>query len=91
MMLTSGAASPPRIGLKPKDARAASAWPRKLQTLYLSPTREARRSSRQFWVTTSSCIHVELTGQDLCTGVLQSFLLPLEVSLTVVEAGLAGA
>jgi hypothetical protein len=26
----SGAASPPRIGLKPKDVRAASAWPRKL-------------------------------------------------------------
>jgi hypothetical protein len=26
----SGAAFPPQIGLKPKDARAASAWPRKL-------------------------------------------------------------
>jgi hypothetical protein len=41
----SGAASPPRIGLKPKDARAASAWPRKLQTRCLSPAWEARMSS----------------------------------------------
>jgi hypothetical protein len=32
MMSASGAASPPRIELKAKDARAASAWPRKLQT-----------------------------------------------------------
>jgi hypothetical protein len=30
MMLAYGAVSPPRIGLKPKDARAASVWPRKL-------------------------------------------------------------
>jgi hypothetical protein len=52
----SGAASPPRIGLKLKDARAASAWPRKLQTCYLSPAHEARRSSRPFWATTNSCI-----------------------------------
>jgi hypothetical protein len=44
----SGAAFPPRIGLKPKDARAASTWPRKLQTCCLSPAREARRSSRPF-------------------------------------------
>jgi hypothetical protein len=36
-------------------------------------------------------IGVELTGQDLGTGVLQSFLLPLEVGLTTLEAGLAGA
>jgi hypothetical protein len=36
-------------------------------------------------------IRIELTGQDLGTGVLQSFLLPLEVGLTTVEAGLAGA
>jgi hypothetical protein len=36
-------------------------------------------------------IHVELTGQDLGTDVLQSLLLSLEVGLTVVEARLAGA
>jgi hypothetical protein len=30
-------------------------------------------------------------GQDLGTGVLQSFLLPLEVSLMMIEAGLTGA
>jgi hypothetical protein len=36
-------------------------------------------------------IHVELTGQDLGTDVLQSLLLSLEVGLTVVEADLAGA
>jgi hypothetical protein len=30
MTPASGTASPPRIGLKPKDARATSAWPRKL-------------------------------------------------------------
>jgi hypothetical protein len=30
MTPASGAALPPRIGLKPKDARAVSAWPRKL-------------------------------------------------------------
>jgi hypothetical protein len=34
---------------------------------------------------------VELTCQDLGTGVLQSFLLPLEVGLTAVEVRLAGA
>jgi hypothetical protein len=38
-----------------------------------------------------SGIRVELTGQDLGMGVLQSFLLPLEVSLTAIEPGLAGA
>jgi hypothetical protein len=38
-----------------------------------------------------STIRVELAGQDLGTGVLQSFPLPLEVGLTTVEAGLAGA
>jgi hypothetical protein len=36
-------------------------------------------------------IHVELTGQDLGTDVLQSLLLSLKVSITTVEAGLAGA
>jgi hypothetical protein len=36
-------------------------------------------------------ICIELTGQDLGTDVLQSLLLSLEVGLTVVEAGLAGA
>jgi hypothetical protein len=36
-------------------------------------------------------ICVELTGQDLGTGVLQSFLLLLEVGLTAVEASLTGA
>jgi hypothetical protein len=36
-------------------------------------------------------IRVELTGQDLGTGVFESFLLPLEVGLTMVEASLAGA
>jgi hypothetical protein len=36
-------------------------------------------------------IHVELTGQNLGTDVLQSLLLSLEVILTVVEAGLVGA
>jgi hypothetical protein len=35
-------------------------------------------------------IRVKLTDQDLSTGVLQSFSLPLEVGLTTVEAGLAG-
>jgi hypothetical protein len=34
---------------------------------------------------------VKLTGQDLGTGVLQSFLHPLKVGLTTVEAGLMGA
>jgi hypothetical protein len=38
-----------------------------------------------------SSIHVELTGQDQGTDVLQSLLLSLEVGLTVVEAGLVGA
>jgi hypothetical protein len=52
----SGAAFPPRIGLKPKDARAVSDWLRKLQTRCPSPAQEARRSSRPFWATTSSCI-----------------------------------
>jgi hypothetical protein len=55
-MLASCAASPPRIGLKPKDARAASSWPRKLQTCYPSPAQEAQRSSKPFWAMTSSCI-----------------------------------
>jgi hypothetical protein len=36
-------------------------------------------------------IRIELTGQDLGTNVLQSLLLSLEVGLTAVEAGLAGA
>jgi hypothetical protein len=36
-------------------------------------------------------IHVELTGQDLGTDVLQILLLSLEVGLMAVEAGLAGA
>jgi hypothetical protein len=36
-------------------------------------------------------IRVEPTGQDLGTDVLQSLLLSLEVGLTAVEAGLAGA
>jgi hypothetical protein len=36
-------------------------------------------------------IRVELTGQDLGTGILQSFPLPLEVSLMTVEASLTGA
>jgi hypothetical protein len=36
-------------------------------------------------------IHVELTGQDLGTDVLQSLLLSLKVGITTVEAGLAGA
>jgi hypothetical protein len=36
-------------------------------------------------------IHVELVGQDLGTSVLLSFLLLLEVSLTMVEADLVGA
>jgi hypothetical protein len=36
-------------------------------------------------------IRIELACQDLGTGILQSFLLPLEVGLTTVEAGLAGA
>jgi hypothetical protein len=36
-------------------------------------------------------IRVELTGLDLGTDVLQSRLLSLEVSLTVVEASLVGA
>jgi hypothetical protein len=36
-------------------------------------------------------IHVELTGQDLGTDVLQSLLFSLEVGLTTVEAGLMGA
>jgi hypothetical protein len=52
----SGAASPPQTGLKPKDARAASAWPRKLQTHCPSLAREGWRSSSPFWVTTSSYI-----------------------------------
>jgi hypothetical protein len=38
-----------------------------------------------------SGIRIELTGQDLGTGVLQSFLLLIEVNLTAVEAGLADA
>jgi hypothetical protein len=36
-------------------------------------------------------ISVELTGQNLGTGVLQSFPLPLEVGLTMLEANLTGA
>jgi hypothetical protein len=36
-------------------------------------------------------IRIELTGQDLGTDVLQSFLLSLKVGLTAVEAGLTGA
>jgi hypothetical protein len=36
-------------------------------------------------------IHVELTGQDLGTDILQSLLFSLKVSLATVEAGLAGA
>jgi hypothetical protein len=52
----SGVASPPRIGLKPKDTKAAFAWPRKLQTHCPSPAQEARRSSKPFWAMTSSCI-----------------------------------
>jgi hypothetical protein len=36
-------------------------------------------------------IHVELMGQDLGTGILQSFLLLLEVGLTVIEVGFMGA
>jgi hypothetical protein len=36
-------------------------------------------------------IRVELVGQDLGTDVLQSPLLSLDVRLTAVEAGLAGA
>jgi hypothetical protein len=55
-MLASGVVSPPRMGLKPKDARAASAWPRKLQTCYASLAQEAWRSSSPFWATASSCI-----------------------------------
>jgi hypothetical protein len=56
MTPASGAAFPPQIGLKPKDARAVSDWLRKLQTRCPSPAQEARRSSRPFWATTSSCI-----------------------------------
>jgi hypothetical protein len=52
----SDAASPPRIGLKLKDARAVSVWPRKLQTRCRSLAWEAQRSSRPFWATTSYCI-----------------------------------
>jgi hypothetical protein len=36
-------------------------------------------------------IRVELTGQDLGTGILQSFLLLLKVGLMLVEEGLVGA
>jgi hypothetical protein len=36
-------------------------------------------------------ISVELTGQNLGTGVLQSFPLPLKVGLTTLEANLTGA
>jgi hypothetical protein len=57
MTPASGDVSPPRIGLKPKDARAASTWPRKLQTRCPSPAQEAQRSSRPFWATTSSYIY----------------------------------
>jgi hypothetical protein len=35
-------------------------------------------------------IDVELAGQDLGTDILQSFSLPFEVSITTIEAGLAG-
>jgi hypothetical protein len=38
-----------------------------------------------------SAICVELMGQDLGTCVLQSFPLPLEVGLTMIEASLVGA
>jgi hypothetical protein len=51
-----GATSPPQIGLKPKDVRVVSAWPRKLQTHCPLPAQKARRSSNPFWVMTSSCI-----------------------------------
>jgi hypothetical protein len=37
----SGAASPVQTGLKPKEARTASTWPRKLQTRCSSPARDA--------------------------------------------------
>jgi hypothetical protein len=36
-------------------------------------------------------ISVELTGQDLGVGILQSFTLLVKVALTTVEGGLAGA
>jgi hypothetical protein len=55
-MPASGATSPPQIGLKPKDARAASAWPRKLQTHCPLPAQEAWRSSSPFWAMANSCI-----------------------------------
>jgi hypothetical protein len=35
-------------------------------------------------------IGVKLVGQDLGTGILQSFLLPFEVGITTIEAGLMG-
>jgi hypothetical protein len=54
--LASGVTSPLQIGLKPKDARAASAWPRKLQTCYPLLAREAWRSSSPLWAMTSSYI-----------------------------------
>jgi hypothetical protein len=47
-MPASGAASPPWIGLKPNDARVASAWLRKLQTRCPLRAQEAWRSSRPF-------------------------------------------
>jgi hypothetical protein len=48
MMSASSAVSPPRTGLKLKDARAASAWSRKLQTRCASPAREAWWSCSPF-------------------------------------------